>query len=267
MAINIALAGNPNCGKTTMFNDLTGANQYVGNWPGVTVEKKEGRYRADKGVVVTDLPGVYSLSPYTPEEIVTRDYLMSGKPDAVINLVDATNLERNLYLTTQIIDLGIPTVVALNMMDLVEKNGDKIDVDALAKRLGCPVVPTSALRGRGMEEVVKAAIEAGEKGAAPATTLRFTNEVEEALARVIDVAGAVPSGPPCSLVRHQTPGRRAAHHRRAEPAGRRALEDRRHPRASGRCGRTTTPSPSSPTSVTTISRRFCDACVKKSRRP
>lgn len=194
MAINIALAGNPNCGKTTMFNDLTGANQYVGNWPGVTVEKKEGRYRADKGVVVTDLPGVYSLSPYTPEEIVTRDYLMSGKPDAVINLVDATNLERNLYLTTQIIDLGIPVVVALNMMDLVEKNGDKIDVDALAKRLGCPVVPTSALRGRGMEEVVKTAIEAGKKGAAPATTLRFTNEVEEALARVIDVAGAAIKG-------------------------------------------------------------------------
>ena len=194
MAINIALAGNPNCGKTTMFNDLTGANQYVGNWPGVTVEKKEGRYRADKEVVITDLPGVYSLSPYTPEEIVTRDYLMSGKPDAVINLVDATNLERNLYLTTQIIDLGIPTVVALNMMDLVEKNGDKIDVDALAKRLGCPVVPTSALRGRGMEEVVKTAIEAGKKGAAPATTLRFTNEVEEALARVIDVAGAAIKG-------------------------------------------------------------------------
>ena len=194
MAINIALAGNPNCGKTTMFNDLTGANQYVGNWPGVTVEKKEGRYRADKEVVITDLPGVYSLSPYTPEEIVTRDYLMSGKPDAVINLVDATNLERNLYLTTQIIDLGIPVVVALNMMDLVEKNGDKIDVDALAKRLGCPVVPTSALRGRGMEEVVKTAIEAGKKGAAPATTLRFTNEVEEALARVIDVAGAAIKG-------------------------------------------------------------------------
>lgn len=194
MAINIALAGNPNCGKTTMFNDLTGANQYVGNWPGVTVEKREGRYRADKGVVITDLPGVYSLSPYTPEEIVTRDYLMSGKPDAVINLVDATNLERNLYLTTQIIDLGIPVVVALNMMDLVEKNGDKIDVDALAKRLGCPVVPTSALKGRGMEEVVKAAIEAGKKGAAPATTLRFTNEVEEALARVIDVAGAAIKG-------------------------------------------------------------------------
>ena len=126
MAINIALAGNPNCGKTTMFNDLTGANQYVGNWPGVTVEKKEGKYRGDKEVVITDLPGVYSLSPYTPEEIVTRDYLMSGKPDVVVNLVDATNLERNLYLTTQIIDLGIPVVLALNMMDLVEKNGDSL---------------------------------------------------------------------------------------------------------------------------------------------
>ena len=194
MAINIALAGNPNCGKTTMFNDLTGANQYVGNWPGVTVEKKEGRYRADKEVVITDLPGVYSLSPYTPEEIVTRDYLMSGKPDAVINLVDATNLERNLYLTTQIIDLGIPTVVALNMMDIVEKNGDKIDVDALAKRLGCPVVETSALKGRGMEDVVKTAIEAGKKGTVPATTLRFTDDVEEALAQVIDVAGAAIKG-------------------------------------------------------------------------
>ena len=194
MAINIALAGHPNCGKTTMFNDLTGANQYVGNWPGVTVEKKEGRYRADKEVVITDLPGVYSLSPYTPEEIVTRDYLMSGKPDAVINLVDATNLERNLYLTTQIIDLGIPTVVALNMMDLVEKNGDKIDVDALAKRLGCPVVETSALKGRGMEDVVKTAIEAGKKGTVPATTLRFTDDVEEALAQVIDVAGAAIKG-------------------------------------------------------------------------
>ncbi len=140
MAINIALAGNPNCGKTTMFNDLTGANQYVGNWPGVTVEKKEGKYRGDKEVVITDLPGVYSLSPYTPEEIVTRDYLMSGKPDVVVNLVDATNLERNLYLTTQIIDLGIPVVLALNMMDLVEKNGDSINVAELSRHLGCPVV-------------------------------------------------------------------------------------------------------------------------------
>lgn len=144
MDIRIALAGNPNCGKTTMFNDLTGARQYVGNWPGVTVEKKEGKYKANKDVTITDLPGVYSLSPYSPEEIVTRDYLLDGRPDAVINLVDATNLERNLYLTTQILDLGLPVVVALNMMDLVEKNGDKIDVAKLSKKLGCPVIPTSA---------------------------------------------------------------------------------------------------------------------------
>ena len=192
--VTIALAGNPNAGKTTLFNALTGDNQFVGNWPGVTVERREGGWREDPSVRFVDLPGVYSLSPDTPEEVVTRRFLVEQRPDALLNLVDGTNLERNLYLTTQIIDLGIPVVVALNMMDLVEKNGDKIDVDALAKRLGCPVVPTSALRGRGMEEVVKAAIEAGKKGAAPATTLRFTNEVEEALARVIDVAGAAIKG-------------------------------------------------------------------------
>ena len=145
MGICIALAGNPNCGKTTMFNDLTGANQYVGNWPGVTVEKKEGKYTRDKDVTITDLPGIYSLSPYSPEEIVARDYLLEGGPDAVINLVDATNLERNLYLTSQILNLGVPVVIALNMMDLVEKNGDKIDVDGLSRELGFPIVPTSAL--------------------------------------------------------------------------------------------------------------------------
>ena len=147
MGVRIALAGNPNCGKTTMFNSMTGANQYVGNWPGVTVEKKEGRYTRDKEVVITDLPGVYSLSPYSPEEVVTRDVLLGGQLDVVINLVDATNLERNLYLTTQIVDLGVPVVVALNMMDLVEKNGDTIDLPALSEQLGCPVVPTSALKG------------------------------------------------------------------------------------------------------------------------
>ena len=199
MGIRIALAGNPNCGKTTMFNDLTGASQYVGNWPGVTVEKKEGTYAHALDVTITDLPGVYSLSPYSPEEIVTRDYLLgdaaaaggkgSGRPDAVINLVDATNLERNLYLTTQILDLGLPVVVALNMMDLVEKNGDKIDVAKLSKKLGCPVVETSALKGRGMEDLLKTAIDAAKKGTPAASDLRFTSEVEEALGRVIDVLG------------------------------------------------------------------------------
>lgn len=189
MGIRIALAGNPNCGKTTMFNDLTGANQYVGNWPGVTVEKKEGTYTQDKGVTITDLPGVYSLSPYSPEEIVTRDYLLDARPDAVINLVDATNLERNLYLTTQILDLGLPVVVALNMMDLVEKNGDKIDVAKLAKRLGCPVVPTSALKGRGMGELLDAAIAAAHKRIPAAPELSFSVEVEEALTKIIEVMG------------------------------------------------------------------------------
>lgn len=190
MGIRIALAGNPNCGKTTMFNDLTGANQYVGNWPGVTVEKKEGKYIKDKDVTVTDLPGIYSLSPYSPEEIVARDYLLDGDPDVVINLIDATNLERNLYLTTQILELGLPVVIALNMMDLVEKNGDKIDVDKLSRELGCPIVPTSALKGRGMDELVKTAIELGKKGVPAAPQIRFSDEIETALAKIIDVLGS-----------------------------------------------------------------------------
>ena len=190
MGIRIALAGNPNCGKTTMFNDLTGANQYVGNWPGVTVEKKEGKYTKDKDITVTDLPGIYSLSPYSPEEIVARDYLLDGDPDVVVNLIDATNLERNLYLTTQIIDTGIPVVIALNMMDLVEKNGDKIDVDKLSRELGCPIVPTSALKGRGMDELVKTAIELGKKGVPAAPQIRFSDEIETALAKIIDVLGS-----------------------------------------------------------------------------
>ena len=157
MGIRIALAGNPNCGKTTMFNDLTGANQYVGNWPGVTVEKKEGKYTKDKDVTVTDLPGIYSLSPYSPEEIVARDYLLDGDPDVVINLIDATNLERNLYLTTQLTELGIPVVVAINMMDVVRKNGDKINVQELSRELGCKVVEISALKGAGIMEAAEAA--------------------------------------------------------------------------------------------------------------
>lgn len=189
MGICIALAGNPNCGKTTMFNDLTGANQYVGNWPGVTVEKKEGKYTRDKDVTITDLPGIYSLSPYSPEEIVARDYLLEGGPDAVINLVDATNLERNLYLTSQILNLGVPVVIALNMMDLVEKNGDKIDVDGLSRELGCPIVPTSALKGRGMEDVVKAAIDAARTKKAPASQMKFDAAVEEALVKIEGVLG------------------------------------------------------------------------------
>lgn len=189
MGINIALAGNPNCGKTTMFNDLTGANQYVGNWPGVTVEKKEGKYTRDKEVTITDLPGIYSLSPYSPEEIVARDYLLSGAPDVVINLIDGTNLERNLYLTTQIINLGVPVVVALNMMDLVEKSGNKIDVAKLSAELGCPVIETAASKGRGLNDVMEAAQAAAAKGTAPASTMRFDDDIETAIAKVIDEIG------------------------------------------------------------------------------
>ncbi|MEG0323660.1 MAG: ferrous iron transporter B, partial [Raoultibacter sp.] len=194
MGIRIALAGNPNCGKTTMFNDLTGANQYVGNWPGVTVEKKEGKYTRDKDLIITDLPGVYSLSPYSPEEIVTRDYLLDSRPEVVINLVDATNLERNLYLTTQILDLGLPVVVALNMMDLVEKNGDKIDVAELSNKLGCPVVETSALKGRGMDARLAVAIKAAKAGTPAASDLRFDESVEAALAEIAQlIEGKVPA--------------------------------------------------------------------------
>ena len=145
MAIKIALAGNPNCGKTTLFNALTGANQFVGNWPGVTVEKKEGKLRGHKDVVIMDLPGIYSLSPYTLEEVVARNYLIGEKPDAIINIIDGTNIERNLYLTTQIIELGIPVVMAVNMMDLVVKNGDTINIKALGDALGCEVVEILSL--------------------------------------------------------------------------------------------------------------------------
>ncbi len=181
MGIRIALAGNPNCGKTTMFNALTGARQYVGNWPGVTVEKKEGKYKADKDVTITDLPGVYSLSPYSPEEIVTRDYLLDGRPDAVINLVDATNLERNLYLTTQILDLGLPVVIAMNMMDLVKKNGDKIDIDKLSRKLGCPIVPTSALKGDGLDQLLETAIANAKGHKVSRMEATFTKDTETAI--------------------------------------------------------------------------------------
>ena len=157
MSIKIALAGNPNCGKTTLFNNLTGSNQYVGNWPGVTVEKKEGKLKGDKDVVIQDLPGIYSLSPYTLEEVVSRTYLVKEKPDAILNIIDGTNIERNLYLTTQLIELGIPVVMAVNMIDLVRKNGDKIDLKKLSAELGCEAVEISALKGEGTEAAAKAA--------------------------------------------------------------------------------------------------------------
>lgn len=192
MAIKIALAGNPNCGKTTMFNALTGANQYVGNWPGVTVEKKEGKLKSAKSgeeIIITDLPGVYSLSPYTLEEVVSRDYLVHEKPQAIINLVDATNIERNLYLTTQILEIGIPVVIALNMADLLAKSGDKIDVKKLSEIFGCEVVETSALKGTGLKEVVEKAIEAAKKNEWKNPTGIFSGSVENAIAKVEEAVG------------------------------------------------------------------------------
>ena len=158
MTMRFALAGNPNCGKTTMFNAMTGANQYVGNWPGVTVEKKEGKLKSVKTgeeVVITDLPGIYSLSPYTLEEVVSRDYLLKDRPDVIINLVDATNIERNLYLTTQLIETGIPVVIALNMSDLLAKRGIKVDTERLSMLLDCPIVETSALKETGLDALIK----------------------------------------------------------------------------------------------------------------
>ena len=152
MDLRIALAGNPNSGKTTLFNALTGSNQFVGNWPGVTVEKKEGKLKKHDGVTITDLPGIYSLSPYTLEEVVARNYLITERPDAILNIVDGTNLERNLYLTTQLTELGIPVVIAINMMDIVKKNGDKINIGELSRELGCKVVEISALKGTGIME-------------------------------------------------------------------------------------------------------------------
>ena len=187
MAIKIALAGNPNCGKTTLFNALTGSNQFVGNWPGVTVEKKEGRLRKHDDVIVTDLPGIYSLSPYTLEEVVSRNYLITERPDAILNLIDGTNLERNLYLTTQLTELGIPVVVAVNMMDVVRKNGDKINFSELSRQLGCKVCEISALKGEGIMEAAETAIDAARNGKTiPMHT--FSGPVEHAIAHVEEAA-------------------------------------------------------------------------------
>ena len=188
MAIKIALAGNPNCGKTTMFNALTGANQYVGNWPGVTVEKKEGRLKGKRGkgedIIVTDLPGIYSMSPYTLEEVVSRDYVLKENPDVIIDLVDATNIERNLYLTTQLIETGVPVVIALNMADLLEKRGIKIDVKRLSMLLDCPIIETSALKGEGLDKLIDEAVKTAKKSRVDLPKEIFSKEMEEAVSEV-----------------------------------------------------------------------------------
>ena len=184
MDIRIALAGNPNCGKTTLFNALTGSNQFVGNWPGVTVEKKEGKFKGNKDVIITDLPGIYSLSPYTLEEVVARNYLIGERPDAILNIIDGTNLERNLYLTTQLVELGIPVVVAVNMMDVVKKNGDKINTEQLAKELGCTVCEISALKSEGIIDAANKAVEAAKSGMKPVPHHSFCGCVEHAVAHI-----------------------------------------------------------------------------------
>ncbi|MGB5114070.1 MAG: ferrous iron transporter B, partial [Ruminococcus bromii] len=187
MEIKIALAGNPNCGKTTLFNALTGSNQFVGNWPGVTVEKKEGKLKKHKDVTIMDLPGIYSLSPYTLEEVVARNYLVGERPDAILNIIDGTNLERNLYLTTQLTELGIPVVVAINMIDLVKKNGDSINIDELSRQLGCKVMEISALKGTGIMEAAEAAIKAA--GSAKTIPMHsFNGVVEHAIAHIEEAA-------------------------------------------------------------------------------
>lgn len=191
MGIKIALAGNPNSGKTTLFNALTGSNQFVGNWPGVTVEKKEGKLRGNKNVTITDLPGIYSLSPYTTEEVVSRNYLLNECPDAILNIVDGTNLERNLYLTTQLAELGIPMVVAVNMMDAVNKNGDKINTEKLSEQLGCAVCEISALKGSGIKEAAESAVKAAQSHNA-VVPMKFNDDIENILTNITDSLGDVP---------------------------------------------------------------------------
>ena len=185
--IRIALAGNPNCGKTTLFNALTGSNQFVGNWPGVTVEKKEGKLKKHDDVIIMDLPGIYSLSPYTLEEVVARNYLITERPDAILNIIDGTNLERNLYFTTQLTELGIPVVIAINMMDIVRKNGDEINVKELSRELGCEIIEISALKGDGVMDAAEAAIRAA-KGTKTVPMHTFSGPVEHAIAHIEEAA-------------------------------------------------------------------------------
>ncbi|MDE7404615.1 MAG: 50S ribosome-binding GTPase, partial [Lachnospiraceae bacterium] len=184
MSIKIALAGNPNCGKTTLFNALTGSNQFVGNWPGVTVEKKEGKLKGHKDVIIMDLPGIYSLSPYTLEEVVARNYLITERPDVIMNIVDGTNIERNLYLSTQLMELGIPVIMAVNMMDVVQKSGDKINISKLSEKLGCEVVEISALKGTGITKAAERAVGLANQKKASAQVHKFAVKVENVLTAI-----------------------------------------------------------------------------------
>jgi ferrous iron transport protein B len=187
MEIRMALAGNPNSGKTTLFNALTGANQYVGNWPGVTIEKKEGKLKGNKNVRIVDMPGIYSLSPYSPEEVVSRNYLLEENPQVIVNIIDGTNLERNLYLTTQLKELGIPMVLAINMMDIVEKKGDLIDFEKLEQMMGCPVVQISALKGTGINELAQVAVRLVETPKPYEEEHPFDGALEHSLAHIEDL--------------------------------------------------------------------------------
>ncbi|MDR0557248.1 MAG: 50S ribosome-binding GTPase, partial [Treponema sp.] len=191
MGIKIALAGNPNSGKTTLFNALAGANQFVGNWPGVTVEKKEGRLKGHKDIQVIDLPGIYSLSPYSLEEVISRNYLLEEKPDVIINIIDGTNMERNLFLTTQLLEMGIPVVVAVNMIDEVERSGDRIDFTKLETALGCPVAAISALKGTGVQQMAEKAVAAAEQGKTPKNIVTFSPAIEEGIAAISAQIGSV----------------------------------------------------------------------------